>query len=348
MGSKNLCSPKRFKTDTLPYIQISFILSLFLVLLTMLEVQSLSKKYDSQFVVKEVSFNVEKGKVLVLLGTSGCGKTTTLKMINRLAKPTTGRVLIKGKDTRTIPAHQLRRKIGYVIQEIGLFPHYNVAKNIRVVPDLLGWPDQRAQSRVYELLELLGLPNRYARMMPDELSGGQRQRVGLARALAADPDLILLDEPFGALDPITRKDIQKEFMDLEGVLNKAIVLVTHDVMEAVKLGDELCLMDKGVIQQIGTPRKLLFNPANDFVRDFFSANRIEIEPALISIGELLPWMDEGGDGTEVAHELTLFDIVSRYKPTEKLAVKNSGKINSIVVDQILGVFYQNRDKIIAP
>ncbi len=257
----------------------------------MIEVIALTKRYKGVSAVEEVSFQVAEGETLGLIGTSGCGKTTTLKMLNRLIEPTSGRIVIGGQDIRQRQPDKLRQGIGYVIQNTGLFPHYTVADNIAVVPRLLKWKEKRIAQRIQELLELVGLPaDQFARRYPRELSGGQQQRVGLARALAADPPIVLLDEPFGALDRITRSQIQEEFQRLETLLHKTMVLVSHDVFEAVKLCDRLCLMARGKIEQLGTPRELIFEPQTDFVRDFFQANRFQLELQVTRVQDLLPWL----------------------------------------------------------
>ena len=219
-----------------------------------------------------VSLRVEEGRVLVLLGTSGSGKTTALKTVNRLVDPDAGRVAVLGRDVKDWDPIALRRGIGYVIQEAGLLPHMTVEQNVALVPLLLGWPDDRRRARVRELLTLVGLdPERYAPLQPRELSGGERQRVGLARALAADPPVLLMDEPFGALDPLTRRRVQEEFRDLQGRLRKSVVLVTHDVPEALRLGDSVAVMDRGRVVQEGTPREIREAPQAGFVRDFVAA-----------------------------------------------------------------------------
>jgi len=206
--------------------------------------------------VRDVSFSVGAGETLVLLGRSGSGKTTTLKLINRLLEPTGGEVRLQGEATTTLEPHRLRRRIGYVIQEIGLFPHFTVAQNVGLVPRLEGWAPDRIAARVRELLTLVGLaPDDFAARSPRALSGGQRQRVGVARALAADPPLLLLDEPFGALDPITRVELQREFRALEGRLGKGMVFVTHDVREGLLLGTRLGLMHEGRLAFLGTPEE---------------------------------------------------------------------------------------------
>jgi len=262
----------------------------------MIEVLELTKHYNDVPAVNAISFQVAEGETLGLIGTSGCGKTTTLKMLNRLIKPTSGRVSIGGKDIRQSPPEQLRQHIGYVIQNIGLFPHYTVADNIAVVPRLLRWKEKRISQRAAELLEMVGLPpEKFAQRYPHELSGGQQQRVGLARALAANPPVVLLDEPFGALDQITRRQIQQEFKRLGGLLHKTMVLVTHDVFEAITLCDRICLMDQGNIQQIGTPKDLVFAGLNDFVRDFFQTNRFQLELQVTRLQDLLPWLPHKED-----------------------------------------------------
>ena len=209
-------------------------------------------------ILSNLNLTVEKGETLVLLGESGCGKTTTLKLVNRLLTPSTGDVLVEGKATTAWDPIALRRRIGYVIQEGGLFPHFTIARNVGLVPALSGWDEARTNERVSELLNLVGLdPDRFAGRYPRELSGGQRQRVGVARALAADPPLLLLDEPFGALDPLTRSSLQREFADLTSRLNKTAILVTHDVREALILGSRIGLMHKGQLVLVEAPERFL-------------------------------------------------------------------------------------------
>jgi osmoprotectant transport system ATP-binding protein len=234
----------------------------------LIQVQHLSKHYGSQVAVVDVSFSVSPGETLVLLGTSGCGKTTTLKMLNRLIEPTTGTIEIGGQNVFGLDGPTLRRSIGYVMQEAGLFPHYTVAANIATVPQLLGWEPARIRERIADLCEKLQLPDALLLRYPADLSGGQRQRVGVARALAARPPVVLMDEPFGALDPYTRRHVRRELFGLSELQEKTVVLVTHDVGEARELGNRIALMDKGKIVQIGTPEELQKNPATDFVRDF--------------------------------------------------------------------------------
>ncbi|GAB3038542.1 ABC transporter ATP-binding protein [Spirosoma pulveris] len=234
----------------------------------MIDVRQLTKRFESHTAVDDVSLTVAPGETLVLLGTSGCGKTTTLKMINRLIEPTSGFISVDGVDVRQQPGPALRRRIGYVIQDGGLFPHYTVADAIATVPKLLDWETARIQTRTRELMDKLQLPDSLLHRYPAELSGGQRQRVGLARALAVNPPVVLMDEPFGALDPFTRKHVRRELFGLNELRETTVVLVTHDVSEALELADRIALMDKGRIVQIGPPNELLINPATDFVRDF--------------------------------------------------------------------------------
>jgi len=226
--------------------------------LTLVEFRNVSFAVDRTPIIDRLSLNVAAGETLVLLGESGCGKTTTLRLVNRLLAPTAGEVLVEGKATTDWDAIRLRRRTGYVIQEAGLFPHFTVEQNIAVVPSLEGWDEARIQQRVRELLQLVGLAaERFAERYPRELSGGQRQRVGVARALAADPPLLLMDEPFGALDPLTRASLQKEFVELRSRLGKTVIFVTHDVREALMLGDRIALMAAGKIVLLAAPREFV-------------------------------------------------------------------------------------------
>jgi osmoprotectant transport system ATP-binding protein len=237
------------------------------------ELQDVRKTYPAGAAALDgVSFAVPEGRVLVLLGTSGSGKTTALKTINALVRPDSGRVVVLGRDVREWDPIELRRRIGWVIQEVGLLPHLTIAENVALVPRLLGWNEERRRARARELLALCRLePSRFESPHPRELSGGERQRTGLARALAADPPVLLMDEPFGALDPLTRRALQVEFRDLQSRLGKTVVLVTHDVPEALRLADEVAVMDRGRILQRATPQVLREAPAAGFVSDFLSA-----------------------------------------------------------------------------
>ncbi len=241
----------------------------------MILLENVSKQYDGgKFAVRDVSLRVPAGQMLVLLGGSGCGKTTTLKMINRLIEPTSGRIEVNGQDVRAADPVELRRGIGYVFQGIGLFPHMTIAENVAVVPKLLGWPAGRIDKRVDELLEMVHLPPaEYRGRLPSQLSGGQQQRVGFARALAAGPQVLLLDEPFGALDPVTRDELRGEFLQLRRRLGLTAVMVTHDMTEALLSADLIAVMNHGRLVQVGTPHELLTRPADDFVAALMEAPR---------------------------------------------------------------------------
>ena len=241
----------------------------------MIELEHVTKAFaDGTVAVNDVSFTVEQGELCVLLGPSGCGKTTTMKMINRLVLLTKGKILIDGKDVQSFQDTELRKQIGYAIQEIGLFPHMTVAENIEVVPELRGWSKAKRRERAAQLLEMVKLPpSEFMDRYPKELSGGQRQRVGVARSLGADPEYLLMDEPFGAIDPITRVDLQNEFLKIQQDIKKTIVFVTHDIYEAIKMGDKVALMNRGELIQFDTPFNILFNPQDKFVADFVGRDR---------------------------------------------------------------------------
>lgn len=238
----------------------------------MIVLEQVSKSYDGRrFSVRDVSLRVPKGRMLVLLGGSGCGKTTSLKMINRLIEPTSGRIEVDGQDVRDVDPVQLRRRIGYVVQGNSLFPHLSVAGNVAVVPRLLGWPAERIDKRVDELLDLVHLPPReYRDRLPSQLSGGQQQRVGFARALAAGSQVMLLDEPFGALDPVTRDQLRGDFLGIRRRLGLTAVMVTHDMTEALLTADLIGVMNEGRLLQLGTPHELLAHPADPFVETLMS------------------------------------------------------------------------------
>ncbi|MEP7055567.1 MAG: betaine/proline/choline family ABC transporter ATP-binding protein [Actinomycetota bacterium] len=242
----------------------------------MIELEHVTKKYDGGSVaVDDLSLSVDAGELVVFVGPSGCGKTTTMKMVNRLIEPTSGRILIEGRDILAEDPVVVRRGIGYVIQQVGLFPHQTIAQNVATVPRLLGWDKTRIRNRVNELLELVGLPpSSYADRYPHQLSGGQRQRVGVARALGADPPVLLMDEPFGAIDPVTRNRLQQEFLRLQAELRKTVIFVTHDIEEAVLLGDRIAVLrEGGVLEQYDTPADVLGRPATPFVASFVGSDR---------------------------------------------------------------------------
>jgi osmoprotectant transport system ATP-binding protein len=237
--------------------------------------------------VGDLSFEVQEGELVALVGPSGCGKTTTLKMINRIIEPTSGSIEVLGQEVRSLPVHELRRGIGYVIQQVGLFPHRTIAANIATVPKLLGWDKRRIRERTDELVDLVGLDPNLLRRYPAALSGGQQQRVGVARALAADPPILLMDEPYSAVDPIVRARLQDELVQLQRRLHKTIVFVTHDIDEAIKLGDRIAILNVGgVLEQMGPPAEVLKEPANPFVAEFLGDERGLKRLALITVDEL--------------------------------------------------------------
>lgn len=254
----------------------------------MIELKNVKKSFKSTEILKGINLTVDKGELVVLIGPSGCGKTTTLKMLNKLIKPTSGEIYINGEAIGKKNTIELRRNIGYVIQQTGLFPHMTVADNIGLIPYLKGWDDEKIEKRVKELLEMVGMnPEEYMNRYPNELSGGQQQRIGVARAFAIDPEVILMDEPFSALDPITRSQLQDELFNLQQKLKKTIVFVTHDMDEALKIADRICIMKDGVVVQYDTPENILKSPAHDFVKEFVGKNRIWNQPEFIKAEDII-------------------------------------------------------------
>lgn len=317
----------------------------------MIEVQELSKTFQHKTAVDSISFKLKKGETLVLLGTSGSGKTTTLRMINRLTDPDKGTILIDGKNILDQDAESLRRGMGYVLQNYGLFPHFTVAENIAIVPKLLKWPTAKIDQRTDELLTKLQLPPaHYRKKFPGNLSGGQMQRIGLARALAADPPILLMDEPFGALDTMTRMSVRKEFNDLDELKKKTIILVTHDVQEAFELGDVIGLMDNGQLEQFGKPGELLFHPINDFVKNFLHPHRLQLELQLITLENL--WDDlPGSVSTQLScfnSSQTLWDILDILMQEKKsLPVLNKGtdEVKEISADGIFNALQKYKTRL---
>jgi osmoprotectant transport system ATP-binding protein len=261
-----------------------------------ISLEHLVKRYGDRVAVDDLSVEIGDGELAVLVGPSGCGKTTTLRMINRLVEPTAGTIRVAGRDTREQSVTELRRSIGYVIQQAGLFPHLTVAENVATVPRLLHWERPRIRARVDELLELVGLPPaEYGSRLPRELSGGERQRVGVARALGADPPVLLLDEPFGALDPVTRQRLQEELLHLQSLVRKTMVLVTHDIDEAIRLGDRVILLQAGGrLAQAGSPAELLARPVSDFVASFLGGDRTLRRLGLVPLRGIRLHPDGGG------------------------------------------------------
>ncbi|MFW6150879.1 MAG: betaine/proline/choline family ABC transporter ATP-binding protein [Chloroflexota bacterium] len=255
----------------------------------MIKLEEVTKVYpDGTEAVNNVSFEVEKGNICVLLGPSGCGKTTTMKLVNRLIPLTSGKIYINGVENTKMHEDELRTNIGYAIQDIGLFPHMTVAQNIETVPVLKGWPREKREERVDELLALMRMnPGEFRDKYPSELSGGQRQRVGVARSLGADPELLLMDEPFGAIDPITRVELQEEFLKIQEEIKKTIIFVTHDIYEAIRMADMIALMSKGKLVQYDTPSNLLYKPKTEFVANFVGADRALKALQLIRVREVM-------------------------------------------------------------
>lgn len=286
----------------------------------MIEIEHLSKFFDETCVVDNVSMVVPDGALAVIVGTSGSGKTTLLRMINRLVEPSSGRILIDGRDIATMPAHELRRHIGYAIQGHGLFPHRTVGQNIATVPNLLGWDRARVSARVEELLDLFQLdPAEFRDRYPSQLSGGQQQRVGVARALAAAPSLLLMDEPFGALDPIIRARAQEDLRQLQRRLGTTIVLVTHDMNEAIHLGDRIAVMDRAKLLQYDTPQEIVTRPATSFVGELLGSGERPFR--LLSLQPVRPFIEPGeAAGTAISEDASLRDALEEALWSGRTAV----------------------------
>ncbi len=278
----------------------------------MIEFSHVSKTFGAQKAVNDLNLHFREGSFSVLIGTSGSGKSTTLKMINRLVEHDSGVIRFAGEEIRSLPVLELRRRMGYAIQSIGLFPHWTVAQNIATVPQLQKWSRSRIDDRTEELMTLLGLDVNLRHRYPHQLSGGQQQRVGVARALAADPQVLLMDEPFGALDPVTRGALQQEMTRIHRLLGRTIVLVTHDIDEALRLAEHLVLMDGGEVVQQGTPLEMLTAPANDFVQAFFGRSELGVRLlSLRSVGDYVRRHEQVG-GDALAEEMTLRDALSVF------------------------------------
>jgi osmoprotectant transport system ATP-binding protein len=307
-----------------------------------LEFRAVVKRYagSDRPAVDHLSFEVPAGDICVLVGPSGCGKTTAMRMVNRMTEITDGDILLDGQSVRRRKPAELRRQIGYVIQQVGLFPHQTIAENVATVPRLLGWDKQRIRARVDELLELVALdPDDYRDRYPAQLSGGQRQRVGVARALAVDPPVMLMDEPFGAIDPINRGRLQNEFLRLQQQIRKTVVFVTHDIDEALKMGDRIAVMKQGgVLAQYATPQELLESPADEFVEDFVGADRGLKELALHRVRELELGPVRDGSPVTVERDDTLRDALSQMlvNDADYARVRDGGPnvIGTITIDQI--------------
>ncbi len=311
-----------------------------------IELTDVSKVYPNQPVaaVENFSMDVQPGELIMFVGPSGCGKTTTMKMINRIIEPTSGSIQIDGREVLSLDPNELRRHIGYVIQQVGLFPHMTIAENIAVVPKLLGWSSAKISARVDELLSVVQLdPATFSARYPKQLSGGQQQRVGVARALAADPPVMLMDEPFGATDPITREKLQLEFLRLQATIGKTIIFVTHDFDEAVRLGDRIAVLsDRSQIEQFDTPANILANPANDYVASFIGHGAALKRLALIPVTEArLGAADTAIPGITVSTDDTLRDALDSLVLTGHSAIAvvapDGRPVGSISIDQISAV-----------
>lgn len=254
----------------------------------MIEFKDIVKKYRNKTIIKPFSLDIQPGQLIVFIGPSGCGKTTLLKMVNKLIQPTSGKILVDGKDISTMDAIELRRNIGYVIQNTGLFPHMSIKENLELIPKLKGEGPDSIEKKTEELLHVVGLnPKEFMHRYPKELSGGQQQRVGVARAFSTDSDIILMDEPFSALDPVTRSSLQDELVQMQKELNKTIIFVTHDMDEAIKIADKICILKDGDILQYDTPENILKNPANEFVEDFIGKRRVWNNPELLMAEDIM-------------------------------------------------------------
>ncbi|ASI77800.1 ABC transporter ATP-binding protein [Bacillus pacificus] len=293
----------------------------------MIQFNQVSKSYEGGTkAVDSLHLEIKKGEFFVLIGPSGCGKTTTMKMINRLIETTEGSILIDGKDIQEYNINELRWDIGYVLQQIALFPHMTIAENIAVVPEMRKWSKEKIKARVDELLQMVGLdPDVYRDRMPDELSGGQKQRIGVVRALAANPKIVLMDEPFSALDPLSREQLQKDIVQLQKKIQKTIVFVTHDMQEALSLGDRICIMKEGKIVQLDTPEEIIHNPKNEFVEEFIG-NRGRPWYEGKSIEDVLP-LDESMriEGEALSLHSSLQEALVRLRADEVVPVEENGR-----------------------
>jgi len=295
----------------------------------MLEFRNIKKVFKNQIVIEDISFTINKGEFVVIVGQSGCGKTTTLKMINRLISPTSGSIYLQGENILKEDTIKLRRNMGYVIQQTGLLPHMTVGENIGIIPMLEKWPEDKIHERTNELLKMVGMePEEYVDRYPCELSGGQQQRIGVARAWATNPDIILMDEPFSALDPITRNQLQDELFNLQQESKKTIVFVTHDMDEALKLGDRICIMKDGNIVQFDTPEEILNNPADDFVKEFIGKNRIWQQPGFIKAKDIMITEPITTSGNRTV--VQALEIMKANKVDSLLIIDREDKLEGIV------------------
>jgi osmoprotectant transport system ATP-binding protein len=306
----------------------------------MIRFEQVSKKFKNDtYVIKSLNLEIKNGEFFVLVGPSGCGKTTTLKMINRLINLSEGTLWINDKKITDYDINELRWNIGYVLQQIALFPHMTIAENIAIVPELRKWSRQKIQQRVDELLEMVGLdPEQYRNRKPNELSGGQQQRIGVIRALAADPDIILMDEPFSALDPISREKLQDDLVNLQRSIKKTIVFVTHDMQEALKLGDRICVMREGKIEQTGTPQEIINNPINEFVRDFVGVKTNEMDEKINLENIVYPISSETHPIKSlniISASVSLKEVLTALTHDEEVRVEKDGNIIGAVNRKVI-------------
>ncbi|WP_250675208.1 ABC transporter ATP-binding protein [Paraclostridium ghonii] len=288
----------------------------------MIKFENIVKKFQGNYVLRDISFEIEKGNLVAIIGESGCGKTTLLKMINRLINPSNGKIYINGEDISKIDAIKLRRNIGYVIQQTGLFPHMTVRENIEIISRIEKRDNFNIEESTYKLMNMVGLdPEKYLDRYPTELSGGQQQRIGVARAFSTDPEIILMDEPFSALDPITRVDLQDELVELQSKFKKTIVFVTHDMDEAIRIADMICIMKDGNIVQYDVPENILKNPINEFVSNFIGKNRIWSSPEFIKISDIM-----------IENPVTCSSELSILKAIEKM---RRNKVDSLIVTDVI-------------
>ncbi len=323
-----------------------FYKNLYFGVIDMIEFKKVTKSYDKKtLILKNIDFKVKTGEFVVLIGESGCGKTTTMKLINRLIDPSNGIVLIDGEDISKVDPITLRRRIGYVIQKEGLMPHMTIGENIELVPKLLKWEKEKRKSRAFELLQLLNLdPEIYYDKYPHEVSGGQKQRVGIARALATNPDIILMDEPFSALDPITRESIQDEVLKLQKELGKTIIFVTHDMDEAIKLGERIAFLKDGEILQFGTPDEILKNPASEYIEQFIGKDRIWKTPKKLLVSDIMSkqyWTIEKRSNISRAFNLLKTHDTDFLIVTEREAGKHSEPIGIIFRKNLIHAMENN-------
>lgn len=308
----------------------------------MIRFENVSKSFKDSKVLKNIDFAINEGELCVLIGPSGCGKTTSLKMINKLIKPTSGTIYIDGKDISKEDTIELRRNIGYVIQQTGLFPHMTVGENIAIVPKMKKWDEAKIKARTLELLKMVGMNGEeYLDRYPTELSGGQQQRIGVARAMAVNPDIILMDEPFSALDPITRSQLQDELYGLQQEMKKTIIFVTHDMDEALKLGDRICIMKDGDIVQYDTPENILKNPHEGFVEEFIGKNRIWDKPELINAVDIMIKDPVRAAGTRTI--VQALEIMKTSKVDSLLITDREGKLQGLVT--LKDIQKKNKDSV---